>query len=359
MIMQDHKTTNILPEPDSQLEQLVAEALLHDAATEPDADAEWQRLVARVGEKIDGIDRIDDIDKMDDIDKIDGIDNNHLFGRRPRFVAMFAAAAAVAVVVAVFLLHYGKEAVPEGTLYLAKDAPREIRLVTGDDREGRVVTGDVPQATAVSVEQCTLVVPEGKDARVTLADGTRVWVNANSRLSYPSRFEGGERRVSVEGEAYFEVAHDAAHPFIVRAGDVETRVLGTRFNVSTHGEQPQVALAEGSVRVSAGQMSKVIAPGEGATLSTGGQIEVRDVDIDDIIAWTEGIEVFDDATLEEILMQLGAWYNMGVVCHNKEALTDHMRYMYDRNAPVADAVAMLNKISKVKVTIDNNTILVQ
>lgn len=340
--MQDRQSTNNPVDTDSHLEQLVREALLHDVAM-PDTDAEWRRLTTTT-------------QPSDSHDEARG----RARSRRPRLVALWAAAAAVAAVVAVVtVLHHGTSRVPEGTIYLAKDAPGEIRLVS-DGHEQRVAGGNAVTVTrSAKVQQCSLVVPEGKDARVTLADGTRVWVNANSRLSYPTRFEGDERRVSVEGEAYFEVAHDAAHPFIVEAGGVETRVLGTRFNVSTHGQQPQVALAEGSVRVTAGKASRVIAPGEEATLAADGRIEVGAVDVDDIVCWTEGIELFDDATLEQILMQMGAWYNMGVVCHNRRALADHMRYMYDRNAPVGDAVAMLNKIAKVKVSIDNNNILVE
>ena len=151
--------------------------------------------------------------------------------------------------------------------------------------------------------------------KITLSDGTQVWLNENSRLTYPTVFRGKDRCVTLQGEAYFQVTHDDHHPFIVKAGGMETRVLGTEFNVNTSdASHPHVTLVEGSVEVSAiannmVKEQKVISPGEDATVDAHGDIKVEHVDTNDMVCWKDGIQLFDNASLREILIQLGSWYN--------------------------------------------------
>ena len=217
-------------------------------------------------------------------------------------------------------------------------------------------------AQTQEVENHTVVVPEGKDMKLTLADGTQVWLNANSRFTHPTAFTVKERKVSLQGEAYFKVAHDAQHPFIVKASDMQTRVLGTEFNVdASDASHPHVTLVEGSVSVSSvsHHMNKVIVPGEDAALNAQGEIKVSHVDTNDVACWRDGIELFDDVTLRDILVQMGSWYNVSVVCHDDAALSTHLRYMYDRKQSLEEAVKMLNQISNNKIKLHNNTILVE
>ena len=106
-------------------------------------------------------------------------------------------------------------------------------------------------------------------------------------------------------------------------------------------------------------MNKVIVPGEDAALNVQGEIKVSHVDTNDVACWREGIELFDDVSLRDILVQMGSWYNVSVVCHDDAVLNTHLRYMYDRKQGLEEAVKMLNQISNNKIKLHNNTILVE
>ena len=219
---------------------------------------------------------------------------------------------------------------------------------------------DLALAPAGKAVVHTVVVPEGKDMKLTLSDGTEVWLNANSRLAYPTVFNGRERKVELQGEAYFKVAHDARHPFIVDAGGMLTRVLGTEFNVdASDAKRPHVTLVQGSVKVSKANINKVIVPGEDAAVDAGGGIKVSQVDVNDVACWKDGIELFDNASLRDILMHMGSWYNVNVVCHDDALLDKRLRYMYDRRQGIEEAVKMLNMITNNKIKLQNNSILIE
>lgn len=162
-----------------------------------------------------------------------------------------------------------------------------------------------------------LSVPKGEQYRLVLPDGTRVWLNAASELQFPSSFAGGQRLVTLEGEGYFEVAANAAQPFVVQTGGPQIEVLGTHFNVKAYPDEPgtQTALLEGSVRVVAGNgNSRVMQPGEIATVSAGREISVaRDPDVTQAVAWKEGLFVFRNADISVILREIGRWYDVEVV----------------------------------------------
>lgn len=162
----------------------------------------------------------------------------------------------------------------------------------------------------------TLIVTTGPAQRedVTLPDGTQVTLNANTTLSYPSRFQR-ERRVSIMGEALFDVVPDRAHPFIVRMDQGEVEVLGTRFDVNGYAGLPAIiSLLRGSVA-----FRPYADPGKVITLSPGEQViqqgagcTVRPFQGDSPIAWKNGFFVFDDRTLEWITQQLSAYYGIDI-----------------------------------------------
>ena len=149
-----------------------------------------------------------------------------------------------------------------------------------------------------------LDVPQGAEYHLVLSDGTRVWMNARSRLVYPVAF-GDTREVELEGEAYFEVTRDENRPFIVHAGQVAVKVLGTEFNVNTCRKQKvQTVLVKGSVQVeNGGKREVVLRPGELAE-TVGTQIRVTQVNVRKYTAWREGVFYFEEAELEEIMTVL-------------------------------------------------------
>jgi ferric-dicitrate binding protein FerR (iron transport regulator) len=158
----------------------------------------------------------------------------------------------------------------------------------------------------------TLEVPRGGEYHLELADGTLITLNAESRIRYPNRFEGEERRVELEGEAFFNVTHQPDRPFIVSNEKLRVRVLGTSFNLKVYpDERQQATLLAGSVEVDCGGENVRIVPGEQLTWD-GREWSVRVVDVTPYIAWKEQRFVFEDELLEEVLKKLERWYDINV-----------------------------------------------
>lgn len=171
----------------------------------------------------------------------------------------------------------------------------------------------------------TLVTPRGGEYRIDLADGTKVWLNTASSLRYPTRFNGKERKVYLSGEAYFEVARDTAHPFIVSADGTDITVLGTKFNVSAYPDDPsqKTTLAEGSVWIkNAGQSAEdrdgvILQPGYEAVIArNGGSIQVNKANVEAALAWKNGMFIFESESLGSLMRKLSRWYNVEVKYDN-------------------------------------------
>jgi transmembrane sensor len=161
----------------------------------------------------------------------------------------------------------------------------------------------------------TMTTPRGGQYRLTLPDGTQVWLNAASSITYPVAFTGKERMVRVTGEAYFEVAADARMPFRVSTGKVAITVLGTSFNLNAYTESAVVktTLINGAVSVSDGKDARVLRPGQQAKVSDSGMFTVADnVDTEEAIAWKNGYFQFSDADMPTVMQQLEKWYDIKV-----------------------------------------------
>ncbi len=194
---------------------------------------------------------------------------------------------------------------------------------------------------------------------ITLSDGTQVWLNAKSSLSYPVHFSGGTRMVELHGEAYFKVAHDAFHPFIVKANGIETKVLGTEFNVRCYTtDNTHVTLVNGMVEVSGKDGRVRIRPNEDAQLTDNGFM-VKTVDVNDYVSWHTGTMSFDQCTLRDILQQLGNWYDVNVICADKGLLDKHFHYSYNLHHSLSEALQLLNASSDVNATYRNGSIVIE
>lgn len=164
----------------------------------------------------------------------------------------------------------------------------------------------------------TVVVPKGsRTLRLTLSDGTKVWLNAYSSLRYPSTFQGQERRVEMNGEAYFEVAANKKMPFVVQKAHegTEVQVLGTHFNVNAYDDEEKlkVTLLEGKVNVKKGASSVMLAPGQQAQVGTSGAVSLlRNVDTAMTVAWKNDLFSFRGVGLKAVMRQLSRWYNVDV-----------------------------------------------
>lgn len=165
------------------------------------------------------------------------------------------------------------------------------------------------------VKYNTIYTNRGNQFQIILADGTKVWLNSESSIRYPTQFNGNTREVELTGEAYFEVVKNKQQPFYVNAKGIEVEVLGTHFNVNAYADEPLIktTLVEGSVKVSRKDNSVLISPGEqamAANSETG--IKVLKVDVQQVLAWQQGFFEFTNISLPEIMRQISRWYNIDI-----------------------------------------------
>ena len=220
----------------------------------------------------------------------------------------------------------------------------------------------VAQAQAVKPRPKRLSTPRGMDFKVILPDGSEVWLNAESTIEFPSTFLSGERRVTLEGEAYFKVAHDQEAPFVVSTKGMDVRVLGTEFNLKSYATSPtHVALVEGSVEVlrpGADQAAATLEPGREAWFDGEGQVQVQPVDVYAVTQWVKGFFYFDDSPLLDVLRDLGRWYNLGVIFRNPQAMSCQVHFSALRTGDIDLAIESLNRLRKFKVVLEDNNIVV-
>jgi transmembrane sensor len=161
----------------------------------------------------------------------------------------------------------------------------------------------------------TMSTPAGGQYRLSLPDGTRVWLNSSSSITYPVAFTGTERHVRITGEAYFEVTKNIAMPFRVATGNTSVYVLGTSFNISAYTDETSIntTLVEGVVRIGTDKGQKVLAPGQQGQVAPDGGIKWEPhANVEQAVAWKNGIFSFRDADIRTIMRQLSRWYNVEV-----------------------------------------------
>ncbi len=189
----------------------------------------------------------------------------------------------------------------------------------------------------------TLTTPKGGEYQVVLADGTKVWLNAASSITYPTSFMNKERRIKLSGEAYFEVAKDTHKPFYVITENGEIRVLGTHFNISAYpdDETTSTTLLEGSVLITKHQSSSLLKPGQQANISLqSDNIQVTKANISEVMAWKNGYFTFDEDNIISIMKKVARWYDVdiqylgpvdyqkfGGTFHRSKAIIELLRYL--------------------------------
>ena len=214
--------------------------------------------------------------------------------------------------------------------------------------------------TVAEVTYNTLTTPRGGQYEVTLADGTKVWLNAASSLKFPTAFTGSERVVELTGEAYFEVAHNSKQPFKVKTANQIVQDIGTQFNVNSYADEDAAAttLVEGSVIIFDAGRQTMIKPGQQYLLKANGVPAVRnDVDIDEVTAWKNGLFQFNNADIKTIMRQISRWYNVDVEYSGQvPASTYHGRISRNSNA---SAVLKILELSGIDFTIERGKIIVK
>lgn len=206
-----------------------------------------------------------------------------------------------------------------------------------------------------------LKTPAGKDFKLTLADGTIVWVNSESSLEFPTKFSGNTREVRLFGEAYFQVAKDAKHPFIIHTEGINAKVLGTELYVSHLGKaHSSVALINGKVEVSqpSSPTPLTLKPGQEAKTTSRG-LTVENINTDVYTYWREGYFYFNDMPLYDVMQKLGKWYNAKIVFEDNRLKNTKVRYFCVREESLERAVTILNHMKQFKVVICGNTVVIK
>lgn len=205
----------------------------------------------------------------------------------------------------------------------------------------------------------TISTPNGGQYQLELPDGSLVWLNATSSIHFPTSFIGKERRVEITGEAYFEVAKNRDMPFIVNVNGAEVQVLGTHFNVNAYSDEDNIktTLLEGSVKFVSGTNINMLKPGQQSQLASNGLIQVvSNVDVDEVVAWKNGMFDFENAGIETVMRQLSRWYNVEIEYKGK---TDDLFFAdMRRNIQLSDALKALELTGKVKFDIQGKKIIV-
>ena len=205
---------------------------------------------------------------------------------------------------------------------------------------------------------CVVSTPAATTTLVTLSDGTKVMLNANSTLEYPASFDDAEvREVRLKGEAHFEVTKNPHRPFVVKAGEMQTQVLGTIFDVKAYRKDaPKVTLMQGKVKVSNADTEVEMRPGQTATLQAD-KIVVSKAS-SSASDWLEGDFDMDQVTLAEAMSDIGAWYNKTVVFQSQANMGKLIHFRFSRRASLQEIITALNEMGVARIRMERGKIMV-
>lgn len=297
---------------EDRLKHLLGEAL-GTLPTEDDTREAWQAFVRRRADR-----------------------HRHIY----LITALGIAAACLGLILA--LQPFLKQEPQEVEVFTSLPSPKEI---TTQEQAGMVIVM-TPPATITSIE---------------LSDGSRVLLSANSKLEYQKEFTDTLRRVILTGEARFEVAKDVRRPFIVCTEQLQTRVLGTVFDVKAYpNSRPDVTLYEGRVNVSSSlrKQSKEMRPGEQVSLDSKGSLQWAEIDTEKQKGWTENEFSFDNVDLTQVMQEIGSWYNMGVVFHSRALLEERIYFRINRELPVHAVLDALNDLKIARFSLKDGKVVV-
>ena len=223
---------------------------------------------------------------------------------------------------------------------------------------------DLPGQSAGQMVYNNLTTAAGQSYSVVLSDGSKVWLNASSSIEFPTAFPGNTREVKLTGEAYFEIAKNSEKPFYVHVNGIKVQVLGTHFNINAYDDEESIktSLLEGSVKVVGGNVSGILEPGQQAAITksekTGAyQMETKIVDMDEVVAWKNGLFHFNEAGIMTIMRQIGRWYNVEIVYKGKVPVRRFVGKI-SRDAQLSEVLKIL-ELSDVKFTVEGKKIIVQ
>ncbi len=239
----------------------------------------------------------------------------------------------------------------EATLQVGDEKPQQVRSLSALLK--MMARQDVDEELLG-----TLITRNGKEFWMSLPDGTRVHLNGNSRLSYPLAFTGDQREVALVGEAYFIVAKDKEHPFIVHTAKGDVKEYGTEFNVNTQGDKTCVVLVKGSISVRAeGGKEQMMTPGDKAELAMQG-VTMSRVDVAPYVAWNTGHFSFEDCRLDELMQVVARWYGLNVVFTSDQLRMVRFTGSLSRYESIENTLEVIGAIANVKVEQQDTRIII-
>lgn len=328
---------------DARLSQIFGEAL-GDEPSKEETLAAWEAFEKKhISSEEEHLQKAEDeLSEKKIEDEIGGESSSRKISKA-RILAWITASVAVAASLFLFIFRSSQEI----------SQPTEFSMELFSE-----VTSPKQVEQTLSDGYCVVSTPAATTTLVTLSDGTRVMLNANSTLEYPASFDDAEvREVRLKGEAHFEVTKNPHRPFVVKAGEMQTQVLGTIFDVKAYRKDaPKVTLMQGKVKVSNADTEVEMRPGQTATLQAD-KIVVSKAS-PSASDWLEGDFDMDQVTLAEAMSDIGAWYNKTVVFQSQANMGKLIHFRFSRRASLQEIITALNEMGVAKVRIEKGKIMV-
>lgn len=326
------------PEEDEYLR----EAMQRRKQPKPDVDMEWKRLC----------DRVD-------------AERRLAYSAWAKVVASVAAAVVLVVVSLTIVSHVDDR--KHNSVILASDNNLPMTIRCNDAQPVATVSQNLnfekEKTKTGKAEMIEVSMPRGKDCTITLPDGSRVWLNTESKLKFPSSFDKAKRVIELTGEAYFEVAADKTHPFVVETENLTVTATGTEFNVCAYEEAKSsaVVLVKGSVAVenTHGKSRQEMCEGQMSCSDSYGNIALSSVDTYPYTQRKDGLFYFHNKPLLDIMIELGRWYNKTVVFENEDAMRLQLHFVAERSMPLKSLIESLNEMDGVDITMGKIEITVR
>ena len=328
---------------DTRLSQIFGEAL-GDEPSKEETLAAWEAFEKKhISSEEEHLQKAEDeLSEKKIEDEIGGESSSRKISKA-RILAWITASVAVAASLFLFIFRSSQEI----------SQPTEFSMELFSE-----VTSPKQVEQTLSDGYCVVSTPAATTTLVTLSDGTRVMLNANSTLEYPASFDDAEvREVRLKGEAHFEVTKNPHRPFVVKAGEMQTQVLGTIFDVKAYRKDaPKVTLMQGKVKVSNADTEVEMRPGQTATLQAD-KIVVSKAS-PSASDWLEGDFDMDQVTLAEAMSDIGAWYNKTVVFQSQANMDKLIHFRFSRRASLQEIITALNEMGVAKVRMEKGKIMV-
>jgi ferric-dicitrate binding protein FerR (iron transport regulator) len=356
--MTDHLEKNIKDELLQELSpremQDIESALHREYVQKPDVQAEWEKVREEI--------------------LTEPADNEETEEQKPaRRIHLWSFLSGVAAAAAIFILFtlfnntkddnstYIFSANQNTNEVLLSDGSNQMEVVSDKQLDYNKSESSASKHNRVADEKLlSVTTPRGKDYHLTLSDGTQVWLNADSKLEFPKHFNGNQRRVKLQGEAYFEVAKNVGKPFMVETDFFNTTVLGTTFNIKAYTQKDaNIVLIEGSVKVAAkGKQSVTLTPGQQLSVLNS-QFSVKEVDTYPYTQWREGFFYFENQTLFEIMQELGRWYNVNIAFDDPLKMNVRLHFVAKRSQSLAEAIKNMNDLNVVNIELTSDAVIIK